>query len=500
MNALLTFLALLLSVGVLIVAPEEGGAALLLCAILSAITALFIRNAGVNKVYLLRLFIAGVLIRVLIGTIIYTFKLQDFFGGDAFTYDFFGYSLYRVWQGDHYYQSLVNQFMGGAGESAWGMLYVVAAIYKVIGRNMLAIQFFNAVLGAATAPLIYLCAQHLFSNIKVARVAGLFVAFYPSLILWSSQGLKDGPIVFVLAISILATLKLGEKFSVKYLIVLGCSLFALLSLRFYIFYMMVAAIGGAFAIGMRPATAQNFIRQFVVIILIGLSMTYFGVTRYASAQFGAYGTLEALQRARLDSAGRAGSGFGSDVDVSTTSGALSVLPTGVIYLLFAPFPWQLASLRQSITLPEMVVWWVSFPLLMLGLWFAIKYRLRQVSPILIFSSMLTLAYSLFQGNVGTAYRQRSQLLIFYFIFVAVGLVLLQEKRKESRQQREAERERLRAGRKRVGPAPPEERKPHPWKAADEVVEREKEDESGDKSMKEGGREGDSAASNSDQES
>jgi hypothetical protein len=49
---------------------------------------------------------------------------------------------------------------------------------------------------------------------------------------------------------------------------------------------------------------------------------------------------------------------------------------------------------------------------------------------LIFSTMLTLVYSLFQGNVGTAYRQRSQLLVFYFIFVAVGIVLFQEKREE----------------------------------------------------------------------
>jgi hypothetical protein len=116
---------------------------------------------------------------------------------------------------------------------------------------------------------------------------------------------------------------------------------------------------------------------------------------------------------------------------------------GVLYLLFAPFPWQITSLRQSITLPEMVIWWASFPMLVLGLWFAIKYRLRMISPILIFTVMLTLAYSVFQGNVGTAYRQRAQLLVFYFIFVAVGFVLLKEKREEKKQRDMEERERLR---------------------------------------------------------
>ena len=132
---------------------------------------------------------------------------------------------------------------------------------------------------------------------------------------------------------------------------------------------------------------------------------------------------------------RAGSGFGRDVDVSTTEGAISTIPIGLIYLLFAPFPWQLVSLRQSITLPEMVIWWLSFPLLVLGIWYSLKYRLRQISPVLIFTTMLSLAYSVFQGNVGTAYRQRAQLLVFYFVFVAVGFVLLKEKRENRDRQR-----------------------------------------------------------------
>jgi hypothetical protein len=194
--------------------------------------------------------------------------------------------------------------------------------------------------------------------------------------------------------------------------------------------MVAAAITGAFVIGMKQVTAQSLARQLVVVMGLGLSLTYLGVLRTASTQIGAYGNLETVQRSRQDLAATAQSGFGQDVDVSTTSGALSVIPIGMVYLLFAPFPWQMVNLRQSITLPEMMLWWASFPLLVLGGWFTLKYRLRQALPILLFTTMLTLAYSVFQGNVGTAYRQRSQLLIFYFIFVAVGFVLLRERREE----------------------------------------------------------------------
>jgi 4-amino-4-deoxy-L-arabinose transferase-like glycosyltransferase len=402
---------------------------------------------GINRIkddgpFLLRVFIAGLLVRMLVGTLIFVFNLQEFFGGDAITYDFFGSALLKVWQGERFYMVYVEQFVGTDRSSGggWGMLYVVAVIYRLLGRNMLGVQFVNAILGAATAPVVYLCARHIFGNRRAARLTSMFVAFFPSLVLWSAQGLKDGPIVFLLSFAMLATLKLGERLSLKYVVLLVCALFALLSLRFYIFYMVVAAIAGAFVIGMREATARNFLRQFVVVIFLGLSLTYLGVTRYAGSQFETYANLQAVQRSRADLATSAASGFGRDVDVSTTSGAIAAVPVGFLYLMFAPFPWQLASLRQMITLPEMIVWWTSFPMLVLGFWYSIKFRLRQISPILIFTSMLTLAYSVFQGNVGTAYRQRAQILVFYFMFVAVGFVLMKERREDRKRQQVAARQ------------------------------------------------------------
>jgi 4-amino-4-deoxy-L-arabinose transferase-like glycosyltransferase len=457
MNALLTLLYLLLCVGIVIFVPPlvvqhvssygvvtsvDTAKAVLFCTALAAIAGFYAYKKEVDGSFLLRLFVAALLARMILGTAIFVFRAQDFFGGDAITYDYYGYAQLIGWGGDKYFQSIANQFVRSGEGSGWGMVYLVAAVYGLIGRNMLAVQFMNSVFGAATAVVIYLCAHQVFRNSRVAKIAGIAVAFYPSLVLWSAQGLKDGPIVFFLAIAILSTLKLGNKLHIKYILVLLCSLIALFALRFYVFYMICVAIAGAFIIGMQQISATSFVRQFSAVILLGLALTYVGVTRSASLQYEQYGNLERLQRSRLDLARSAESGFGRDVDVSSTSGAISTIPMGVLYLLFAPFPWQITSLRQSITLPEMVIWWISFPLLILGLWFAIKYRLRMISPILIFTVMLTLAYSVFQGNVGTAYRQRAQLLVFYFIFVAVGFVLMKEKREERKRRELEERQEL----------------------------------------------------------
>jgi len=429
MNSLLAILASGLFVALVVLDPKNGSTALLVLAPLGLLAGWLTSRAETDRTFLMRLLAGALLARLFLGTLIYLFAWQDFFGGDANTYDFFGLHMARAWDGDAFSQMLVDRFSAQGG-SGWGMLYLVGAIYKVIGQNPLAVQFVAALLGASTAVVMYLTALEIFDNRRVARLTALFSAFFPSLILWSSQGLKDGPIVFLLAVTMLATLKLGARFSVKHLAVLTLALFGLLTLRFYIFYMVVAAIAVAFIIGTRAITAQSLARQVLVMIVMTVALFYFGVTRYAGQQFETYGNLEMVQRTRADSAISAESGFGANMDVSTPAGALAVIPLGLTFLLLSPFPWQMTSLRSIITLPEMIVWWCSLPLLVTGAWFTLRHRLRPILPILIFTVLLTLSYSVFEGNIGNAYRQRAQLLIFYFVFVSVGFVLMREGREE----------------------------------------------------------------------
>lgn len=430
MNILILVFAALICGGVLWFQPGMGPGALVVCALTSVPTVFILLRAKEDRNFLLRLFILAVLVRIILATIIYMGHLEEFFGGDANTYDIFGKSLLQSWHGDAYHAARYAGFIK-SGAGAWGMLYVVAGVYQLIGENRFAIQLINASVGASTAVVVYYAAQMLFNNVRVSRVAAVLVAFFPSLILWSSQALKDGLIILALALGILATLHLMEKITLGYVVVLTLCLLGLLSLRFYIFYMMVASVAGSFFLGVKTLNAQSFMQRFAAIAVMGLAFTWFGVLRYAGTQFERYGNLRAIQMSRTDQA-NAGSGFGKDVDVGTAEGALTAIPVGLVYLLFAPFPWDVATLRQSITLPEMFIWWAAFPLLVLGLWYALRHRLRQVAPIVIFTTMLTLAYSVFQGNVGTAYRQRSQLLVFYFIFVAVGAVLLKERAEDKR--------------------------------------------------------------------
>jgi Dolichyl-phosphate-mannose-protein mannosyltransferase len=435
-----TALAITGTIALLALMPTEGAPALMFALPIAAAFGFAVSQIKEDQRFLVRLFVAAVMVRIFLGSVIYYFHQQDFFGADANTYDIFGNALAKVWSGDLSYQYYVDLFSRDGSGSGWGMLYVVAVIYKVIGRNMLGTQYVNSVLGAVTAPIAYLMAMEIFPNKKVGRAAALLAAFYPSLILWQCQGMKDGPIIFILTLCMLATLKLGNKFSAKYVTILAIGLFALMSLRFYVFYIMAFAIVCAFIMGRRKLDAQAFLRQFIIIFIVGGVLAGLGVSYYAGRQIEQYGNLKQLQLMRLDASRSAASGFGEDIDVSTPEGVLAAIPIGLMYLFLAPFPWQYSSVRSMITLPEMTIWWGSLPFLVLGLWFTIRHRLREVAPIVIFLTVLTISYSIVQGNVGNIYRQRAQLLIFYFLFVAVGFALFKEKRDQRSKKDKAEKE------------------------------------------------------------
>src|SRR3954471_23064330 len=156
MNALLAALTVGLCATIALSLPG-GASAVLLCASCAIPVAVLLGRAeAAERGFLWKVFIGGLLVRVTIGTLINAFHLQDFFGGDAVTYDLFGNALLQSWHSGVEVPEVREWATSGGG---WGMIYLVAAIYGVVGQNMLAVQLFNSVVGAATAPVIYLCAR-----------------------------------------------------------------------------------------------------------------------------------------------------------------------------------------------------------------------------------------------------------------------------------------------------------------------------------------------------
>jgi len=440
MDKLLALLCFILGIGTILAAYPDGNAAVLVVILCSVLIVVLIHKLVPEKSqFLTRIFLVGLLARLSFGLFIHVFDFRDFFGGDAGTYDGYGFIVMESWFGrtsDLVSEDSVALRLSGIGR---GMLYLVAAIYAIVGRNILAAQFFCAVVGAAIAPLLYVCSFKIFNNVRVSKVSAILAAVFPAFVIWTGQLLKDGLIIFLIVLAITMVIQLQKKFSYISLAVLLFSMVGIISLRFYIFYMISLAVVGTFIVGFK-GSSQSILARILMLGVIGVGLTYLGVIRSANADFDKFGSLARIQNSR-EGLASADSGFAKDIDVSTTEGAITAIPIGLVYLFLAPFPWSLANLRQAITLPDIIVWYASIPFLIYGLMYSIKHRLRPALGILIFSVMLSLGYSLFQGNVGTAYRQRCQIQVFLFIFVGVGWTVFQEHRENRKALLKAENHR-----------------------------------------------------------
>lgn len=394
-------------------------AALLVFGLLNAVIVAVIQTTGRahDARFLVRLYIATLLIRSLLATVLNAASdgsaTAATFWGDSETYDFAGNVLARQWQGE-----AVSTPLTGA-VSGYGFVYYVAAIYTVFGRNQLLVQLLNATIGSLTVLVVYAISNRLFGR-AVARVSALFAAFFPQMIFWSAGMYKDPSVLLCIALSMLAVLRLREAFSPGKAMLLALAVTVLLSLRFYIAYFVALAALGTFAVDIRGSLGRRA-ASYALVLAALLGAFGVAVKPETLAVQRAYLTLDQMQVTRMDQAMWGKSGYGTGHDVSTPGGALRALPIGIAYLLFAPFPWAINGVRQLLVVPETLVWYALMPAFVKGLLYSLRYRLRDVLPIVVFATTLTIAYALMQGNVGTAYRQRTQVAIFFFVFMAVGI-------------------------------------------------------------------------------
>ncbi len=370
--------------------------------------------------FLKHVYLGAALVRLLVGAAIYFSGSLEFFAGDAMTYDHFGWELAKVWAGDAQYTQWVLTRVQSVGHN--GMFYWVAAGYTVLGRSPFLLTVVQIMVVSLTPLLVYKTARLLFDSTPVARYAALMTAFFPSMVIWSSMLLKDSIVIFLFCTTVFFSLKLQLENKIYYALPSLTAMVLIFPIRGYVFYFALLAVVASYLLSRYGgATVAALAVRLAGLCLVGLVIFALGFDEIAKQQVNS-NLLDQVQNSRMDMARRADSGFDATANVSTLRGALSFLPRGVMYLLFAPFPWEGGGARKLLAVPEMVVWYGLFPFCVMGMLYTARKLFRRALIIFLFTIQLTLFYAIFQGNLGTAHRQRTQLFVFYFIFTSAGLV------------------------------------------------------------------------------
>ena len=368
---------------------------------------------------LLKVFLAGFLVRVLLALLIHPFSEALDLEWDAGWYDELGWKIAQVWRTGH-----LASFVDVHGWDYQAPLYIYfnALVYTVLGHNLLAIRVINSFLGTLTGILTYFIAERSY-GVKVAKVALVLTTFFPSMVFWSTQNLKDTMVVFSVCLVVWAYLELrDESFNPLYILLLVVCPLALMQVRPAMAIAMVMLPIAAFFLSDGKRFRRGIVMGTSLVSLVGFLFRYLGYGFLGSQYIRVFTDLGTLQHFRRFRA-LGGSAFGGQADLSTISGLLRSLPESLVAFLLRPWPGEAQSLWGTATIPEMIGWYFLFPCLLIGLVYAIRTRWRRDFILWGYVVFGTLAAAPQYGNLGTAYRHRVQLLPFYLTFAALGIVL-----------------------------------------------------------------------------
>lgn len=366
-----------------------------------------------------KLFRRGLLLRMGLAVALYVFTDEFLFAPDQNTYRLLGEALARYWTGEIVVYP-PRLLVGGPN----GYFYIVAAFYW-IGADALAVQLLNCVVGALTILIVFDLARRMTGNVAIAFRSAMFVAYFPSLVLWSALNIRDAWIIMLIALICRQALVLQEKVSLTSLGILAGAMWALVQFRDYVLLAVTVPMVLSFLVRGRSHVGRKVFLGMVGTILVIFADQTAGTGRRVRLL-----DLEELQSIRYWNAHGAASQF-EQADISTPVKALVFLPKGLAYFLLAPFPWMLGSIRQILAQPEMLLFYSLIPSILRGIRHLVRHYLGDALMVILVTAGLTFGYALGEGNAGTAYRHRAQLLSFYLIFAAVGIEARRASRAEA---------------------------------------------------------------------
>lgn len=317
----------------------------------------------------------------------------------------------------------------GSAARAPGVVIIIAVFYFLTGglRVLPLVLAFYSSITAWGPVLTYKIARQLGASPTAAYYSARLIMWSPVFLIWSAL-YKEGAIYVVLNLIVYHILLLQEKWQPRSLLIVVACMPALFALRFY----LGAGLAPIVALGLlfgRVKTRADFVNLLWVllrqIVLVGGLIFLLGqVGFFERVQADLPANLEEaladIQTSRSDLARSASSGYLPDADVSTPQAALTFLPLGLLYFLTVPFPWQLGSMRQNITIPETAFWVLLYPQMLLGMKRGLNRNYQGSLLIIAITVAICILYALFMGNIGTAYRMRSQVWLLWAVFAGLG--------------------------------------------------------------------------------
>lgn len=370
------------------------------------------------------LLIASLALKLLVVFIVTPVYYGHYIGNDSNTYDALAIAFAQ-----HLKQGQWIPLKVGFNVAIYS--YLTGMVYALFGPSRWLMEVLNAFI-STLGVLFFYKGLRLALPPRQVKPAIYLIALMPSLLLWNSLHLRDPWMFFSVGLFTYgAAMSMGKRW-LRPLVVL---VLALVSMRLFRCYVsgvgVVAAIPLIILFKSRDRGRRALVIHVFGSVILGLIGAYLFWGAW-TCTVGSQGLSPELLQQTQNALATGGSAlifgrFASWWDL------LRYLPQGLINVLFRPFPWEAYNLPGLLASLENVL---LFVLLIISLpqWLQLLRRERRsLWPGWVFLILLTGLFAIFEGNLGTIFRQKAQLMPFLLTLGALGLGPLWE--------------RLRAGRK-----------------------------------------------------
>ena len=354
---------------------------------------------------------------------------------DALYYEEMGYTVAKEWLAGQ--SPDLSDLLGPAGSMAAVLIVLVGVIYYLLQglRAVPLLLMFYSAITALVPVYTYRLTRELGVSSSGAKLAAWLIALSPGFAFWSGSLHKEGLTLLILNVVTYHTLRLQRGWRVPSFLLVAVGVSALWGLRYYLAILM----GGVVTLGLLWARERGgrsdllpvVVRQAAIVAAFVMLMFSVGFVEQSESVLveNDSGVVLQLDRNRQWMANAAQSGFLRDVRFSTPADVVEFFPVGLFHFLFVPFPWQFGSFRQNAIIPETLFWVLLYPLMALGMVRGLRVNRPGTMVLLVASAGMCVVYSLLAGNIGTAYRMRSQVWLLWAPFAAWGWQVWQERRR-----------------------------------------------------------------------
>jgi hypothetical protein len=350
----------------------------------------------------------------------------------------------------------------GYGETlfheAASFMWPLTIIFRIFGAHIILAALWASVFGAVTAALTALLVSRVLTK-SWAAVGGLAVAVFPSQILWSSVVLRESMVwagLVAIAIGLF-----GLSRAIRWQSVVGAAALIGVAMIDIEYLRSWAFLAAAWAVGLsvwlyrpaRPVVTRAICTGLLVLVPVfgGLGIAGVGYIHHNTSNLGYERTVLSAgaksafvhpKVVKVAKPARATTPTTAPVTVPAPPAALAdgdlvvpkglgndlrALPTGLVAFALRPFPWQHGDgLSYDFAAVEEVLYYPLYVLALVGL---VAYRRRR--QIIAFPLMAILGItgvaSEAEGNIGSAFRHRDQLLWAVMFLATLGAHHLYER-------------------------------------------------------------------------